>query len=190
MRVWLPTSSVRKPCLCGWPAGSGTRGTGCWQEAAPSAPRSGIRFPSPPLRAAEERRGERQHVRRGRVIQKKSVEGTHTVSYQGVKLLIDDSEHIHLHGTKMMEKTNTCSHYQCLSLHPVTPSQNVCLLMDKSHVGTSGSPMVPPYLTNTLFQTSLLCFMSSCTSLINLERAFTISDRSCVSAWWKNITWL
>lgn len=54
---WFLTFSVRKPCLCGWPAGSGKRGTGCWLEVAPSDPPSGIWFPSLLLQAMQERRG-------------------------------------------------------------------------------------------------------------------------------------
>lgn len=39
--------------------------------------------------------------------------------------------------------------------------------------------VVQPYLTNTRFHMSLLWLISSCTSLISLERAPTISNRSC-----------
>lgn len=43
----------------------------------------------------------------------------------------------------------------------------------------------PSYLTNTRFQTSLLCLTSSWTSPINLERPSTISGKSCEWAWCK-----
>lgn len=43
----------------------------------------------------------------------------------------------------------------------------------------------PTYLMNTRFQTSLLCLTSSWTSTINLERASTISGKSCEWAWCK-----
>lgn len=55
--VWFLTFSVRTPCLCEWPAGSDTQGTGSSLEAAPSDPPSEIRFPSLRLPAIDEGKG-------------------------------------------------------------------------------------------------------------------------------------
>ena len=78
MWEYAPTFSVRKPCLCGWPAGSGIRGTGCWPEAAPSDPLSVIRFPSLHLPAMEKGRGDEMMMKQEKCV--KFVNETHSSS--------------------------------------------------------------------------------------------------------------